>query len=421
MEELKEILDMLNPWWRENTISDELAKPYKRKTFPKVLETSGYKQIVILAGLRRVGKTTLLYQTIEHLLNTHDPKHVLYFNFDKKTKELTEILNAYGELADVDWKKEKVFVFFDEIAKLEDWANKIKLIYDAFPNIKFAVSSSSSVGLEEAATKNLAGRYFLINVKPLCFVEFLELKGKRKLLERGGLWEKEIQKEFEAYLLRSFPEIIGWENELLIKDYLRTTVIDKLIKSDLPERFKNVNQDLLFTLLEMFYTEPGQYLDYDSISSKLRISKKTLVRHIFYLEFSYLLRRVKNFRPGIHTSSKKLQRIYPYWWTLAYCYTDNQDKIMENLVASSLDAKHYWRKNGKEIDFLTVDGKELAPIEVKNKREVKKRELNSLKYFLEKYKVKEGSVIYNGKEKEAEIDENKTIRFIPVWKWLLGL
>ncbi|MCD6092388.1 MAG: ATP-binding protein [Candidatus Aenigmarchaeota archaeon] len=421
MKELEEIIKLLNPWWKDGSVSKELAKPYKRRVFNKILDELDYRQIVILSGLRRVGKTTLLYQNIEQLLKKIEPKHILYFNFDKRVKELIEIFNTYSRLTNVNWKKEKIFVFFDEIAKLGAWASKIKLIYDAFPNIKFVVSSSSSIGLEQEAMENLAGRYFLMNIKPLSFVEYLELKGKNRFLENSELWRKEIKKEFESYLLRSFPEIIEWKDELLIKDYLRTTIIDKVIKSDLPEKFENVNNDLLFNLLDIFYTEPGMHLDYDGISKKLRISKKSLIRHIFYLEFSYLLKRIKNFRINTLTSSKKLQRIYPTWWTLSYCYTNNYDKIMENVVASSIDAKYYWRKDGKEIDFLLVKGKKVIPIEVKNKRELTKNELKNMKYFMEKYKIKQGFVIYNGKEREIEINKNKKIKFIPLWKWLLGV
>ena len=414
MEQLKEIVELLNPWWKDDKVNKELAKPYRRKMFDKIFKLIGYRQTVILSGLRRVGKTTLLYQIIEDLLKKNDSKHVLYFNFDKRVEEIVKILDAYSELTDIDWKKEKIFVFFDEIAKLEQWAEKIKLIYDAFPNIKFMISSSSSIGLEEEAVKNLAGRYFLINVKPLSFVEYLELRKKHKFLENLELWKKEIKKELKKYLLRTFPEIIEWKDELLIKDYLRTTIIDKIIRTDLPEKFKNVNKNLLMKLLEIFYSEPGMYLDYGSISKKLGISKNTLFRHIFYLEFSYLLRRIKNFRPRTFTSSRKLQRVYPYWWTLAYCYTDNYDKIMENVVASSIDAKYYWRKNGKEVDFLIVDKKKITPIEIKNKIEVTKNDLKDMKYFLRKYSIKEGLVIYNGKKAK-----DKEINFIPLWKWLL--
>jgi len=416
MEQLKEIGELLNPWWKDNKINKELAKPYKRKVFNRIFKLIDYKQILILSGLRRVGKTTLIYQIIDHLLKKNDSKRIFYFNFDKKVEEITDIFDAYSEMTGIDWKKEKIFVFFDEIAKLEEWGNKIKLVYDAFPNIKFMISSSSSIGLEEEAVKNLAGRYFLINVKPLSFVEYLELRKKRKFLENHELWEKEIKKEFNRYLLRSFPEIIEWKDDLLIKDYLRTTIIDKIIKTDLPEKFKNVNKDLLIELLEIFYSEPGMYLDYDSISKKMRISKNTLFRHVFYLEFSYLLRIIRNFRPRTFTSSRKIQRVYPYWWTLAYCYADNYDKIMENVVASSIDAKYYWRKNGKEIDFLIVDKKKIMPIEVKNKVELAKNDLKNMKYFLEKYGAKEEFIIYNGK-----MIKGKKIKCIPLWKWLLEL
>ncbi len=419
MKMLKEILELLNPWWKENKISKELAKPYKRKIFDKIMKLIDYKQIIMLSGLRRVGKTTLLYQVIGQLLEKNDPKRILYFNFDKEVEELIEVLDNYKELTNIDWKKEKIFVFFDEIAKLDKWGSKIKLIYDAFPNIKFLVSSSSSMKLEEEAIKNLAGRYFLINVKPLSFTEYLELKGKNKLLENTELWKKEIEKEFKSYLLKGFPEIINWEDKLLIKDYLRTAIVDKIIKSDLSEKFENINKELLFSLLSMFYSEPGSYLDYDSISKKLRISKKTLAKHMFYLEFSYLLRRIKNFRISAFAASRKLQRIYPYWWTLAYCYTDNYDKIMENVVASIIDGKYYWRKNKKEIDFLIVDKKKVIPIEVKNKKELLKRDLTNMKYFLEKHKIKEGLIIYNGKETEIITSKNKKIKCLPLWKWLL--
>ena len=418
MEEIKQIIELLNPWWKQEKINEELAKSYKRKIFSEILDLVKYKQIIILSGLRRVGKTTLFYQIIEYLLKKYDSNKIFYFNFDKKVRDLTEILDDYEKLTDTNWKKEKIFVFLDEVTKLDEWASKIKLIYDAFPNIKFLISSSSSVRLEEEAIKNLAGRYFLINTKPLSFREYLELRDKNKFLKNINLWKDEIKKEFQEYSLRSFPEIINWKDELLVKDYLRTTIIDKIIREDLPGKFKNVNKDLLLILIEIFYSEPGIYIDYDSLSKKLRISKKTLIKHIFYLEYSYLIKRIRNFRVNVISASKKMQRIYANWWSLAFFYSDNYDKIMENVVCNSIDAKYYWRKNDKEIDFLIVDEKKkIIPIEVKNKKEIAKNDMKNIKYFLKKYKVKEGIIIYDGKEDEINFDSK--IKLIPIWKWLL--
>jgi len=417
---IMEIAELLNPWWKEGRIGSQLAMPYKRMTFGEVIRLLEYRQIVILSGLRRVGKTTLLYQCIEHLiLGGIGPQKIVYFNFDSGAQEITDVLNGYGNLTGTDWKKERIFVLLDEIAKLGEWANKIKLLYDAFPNIKFMVSSSSSVGLEEQAVKNLAGRYFLVNVLPLNFCEYVAMKGASKILDKQELWKDEIEKEFKKYLLRTFPETVGWDDENRVKEYMRTTIMDKIIKYDLPEKFRNIDRGLITALLEIFYSEPGMYLDYDSISQKLRISKKTLAKNIFYLEFSYLLRRVKNYRAGALTSSRKLQKMYAYWWPLAYCYGDNYDKIMENVVASYANLAHYWRKGGKEIDFIETDGsRNVMPIEVKNKTETDKHDTRNMKYFLEKYNLNRGIVLYNGKYDEIKVN-GKTIIMMPLWKWLI--
>ena len=418
MPNIQDTIRLLNPWLEGETISEELAKHYKRSFFDKMQEFKNYRQIIILTGLRRVGKTTLIYQAIKDLLSRTDPKRIFYFSFDKEIDDLVELFENYKELTGIDYKKEKIFVFFDEITRFKRWASELKLIYDSLPNIKFYISSSSSINLEEEAVKTLAGRYFLINVNPLNFKEFLELTEKRKMLENYKLYQKEIKKEFFSYLLRSFPETIKWDNELIIKDYLRTTIIDKIIKSDLPERFSNINKELLYNLIELFYKEPGFYLDYDNLSRKMKISKNTLYTHIFYLEFCYLIRIVKNFRPSTLSTSRKLQRVYPYWWNLAYCYGENNDKILESFVLSIINGKYYWRNLEKEIDFLKVEGKSILPIEVKNKERIEERDLNTLKLFMNKYKIKKSLLVYLGNEEIREFNSGK-IEFISFWKWLL--
>ena len=419
MEEIQEILKLLNPWWKDNLISQELARPYKREIFPKISGLINYRQIVLLSGLRRVGKTTLLYQIIDLLIKKINSKKILYFNFDKKVEEIIEILESYQKLVNINWKKEKMFVFLDEITRLNEWATKLKMLYDAFPNLKFFISSSGSLSLEEEAIKNLGGRYFIFNIKPLSFKEYLELKNKKNMLKEANLFEKEIKEEIESYLLRSFPEIVNWEDELLIKDYLRSTIIDRIVKSDLLDRFKNLNKDLLENLLKLFYSEPGIYLDYDGLSKSMKISKKTLIKHIYYLEFSYLIKRIRNFRVSTLSSLRKLQRVYAYWWPVTYCYGSNFDKIMENIVISYADGKNYWRKDGKEIDLVLVNNKGVIPIEIKNKTNLSKEDLKNMIYFLKKNKLRLGYFIYNGEEKEMTLNNKAKIIFIPLWKWLM--
>jgi len=83
-----------------------------------------------------------------------------------------------------------------------------------------------------------------------------------------------------------------------------------------------------------------------------------------------------------------------------------------------MDGKYYWRDLEKEIDFLKIEGKNILPIEVKNRERVEERELNTLKLFMNKYKVKKSLLLYLGDEKIREYDRRK-IKFISFWKWLL--
>lgn len=418
MSDITNVIKLLNPWWEGGKISPELAKSYKRKFFHAAAKVQSLRQIIILTGLRRVGKTTILYQIIQVLLEKVDPLKVFYFSFDKEVKGIIDLLEDYSSLSAVDFKKEEVHIFLDEVTKLRNWASELKLVYDSHPNIKFYVSSSASISLEEEAIRNLAGRYFLIKVLPLSFIEFLELKEKSNYIEHPSLYQLEIKNEYGKYLLRSFPETALWEDELIVKDYLKTVIIDKIVRVDLPEKYDNINKELLYTLIELFYKQPGYYLDYDNLSRSLRVSKSTLYKHVFYLEFCYLIRVVKNFRPATLSTSRKLRRIYPYWWSLAYCYGQDTDKIVEAMVFSCVDATYYWRDLSKEVDIIRVENGQVMPIEVKNTKALEERDLFALKFFVEKFGVKRAFVFYLGEEKVIAF-KNCVIEMIPFWDFLM--
>lgn len=417
-----EILEILNPWWKERAISKELAPSYRRKIFSAISGLLELRQAVVISGLRRVGKSTIMYQLMDDLISGSKhirPENILYFSFDEKTDDLLDILKRYSELTKTDWKNEKCFIFLDELQKLDDWSNKLKIIYDGFPNLKIVVSGSSSFQLERDAKANLTGRHFMINVEPLDFVEYLELKNSRIDLDKIELWMDEIKKEFDSYLLKPFPEVIKFEDLSLVKNYIRDNVMEKVLKTDLPKKFKHINEDLLTTLIDIFYENPGTYVNYDEISKELKISKKTLLQHVYYLEFAYLIRRVKNFRPGARTTSRKLQRAYPFHHALRFGWNGKTDS--ETAVASFLNAKYYWRKDGKKVDFLVIenDRQTIRPVEVKEGVKIGKNELGPLIYFMKKFGINEGTLVYGGEDAELKTD-NMTIKKMPLWKLFLN-
>ena len=85
------------------------------------------------------------------------------------------------------------YYFFDEVQKLETWSNKLKILYDNFPNLKIVISGSSSFHLEKGAKSNLTGRHFVINVEPLNFSEYLELKKSKIDLNNFKLWLEKLE------------------------------------------------------------------------------------------------------------------------------------------------------------------------------------------------------------------------------------
>lgn len=407
------MLRAINPWWKDGKISSELAKPFRRPIFRELKKLMAYRQALILTGLRRVGKSTLLFQLIEDLLKANKPESILYISFDLGATNLAGMLEAYSRITGMEWKKEKMFVIIDEIQKRGGWQDELKLLYDNFPNMKLMLSGSSSVNLESDAIKALAGRHFIIGVKPLSFAEFLALRGKSKYLEKPNLWADDIRKEFGLYKRRPFPEVIGWKDEILIRQYMKESVLEKVAKGDLPERFRKINQELLMRLIESFYLHPGMYINYDALASDMKVGKKTLLEHVFYLEFAYLIRRVRNFRPRPLTASRKMQRIYPYHWSLAFALGGEDFK--ESMVASFIDAKYYWRDGGKEVDFVSEATK--TAIEVKS-GEARKEDASNLAMFSAINRMK-AVVVHDGPERKERIG-GVEVSFVPFWKFALA-
>ncbi|MGI0100170.1 MAG: ATP-binding protein [Candidatus Micrarchaeaceae archaeon] len=407
-----EILEIINPWWKEGKVNRPLAPAYHRTAFNELKKLIEHRQMVLLTGLRRVGKTTLMYQLIEHLMDSDTKSmNIVYFSFDERVENIIKMLDNYSEITGVNWKKERCFVFLDEIQKLQDWSNKIKLLYDSFPNLKLFVSGSASFLLEKGAKSVLVGRHFIIEVPPLSFAEYLGLKESKIDLAKTRLWENEIKKEFKNYILRPFPELVKLEELTLIKTYIKDNIIEKIARGDIASKFKNVNADLLGTLVNLVYSTPGMYINYDELSKDLKISKNTLLLHFYYMEFAYLIRRVKNFRPSTRATSRKLQRAYPFHWSLGFGWTGNVN--FETIVASLLNGRYYWKDKGKEIDFLIVN-EMITPIGAKESLNLKREFLGNLTYFMSRYKSKKGFLVYNGDEDVVEIGKNN-IKLLPVW------
>jgi hypothetical protein len=412
---LKEDLERFNEWWFTGKIRKELALPFKRHAFRNLVESLAERQILIIVGLRRVGKTTLLYQTIEKLLETARPESILYFSFDEVRADPKQILEIYEkQILNKPFEEcGKIYVFFDEIQYCKNWASVIKQFYDLYPNMKFFLSGSSSLLLTKEALERLAGRFFLLELKPLTFLEFLEMKGvKTKEL---NLFSRRIEAYFFDYLKKAgFPEIVDFENEEKISEYVKNSVIDRVILRDLPIIFKTKDIELLERIVKLIFSNPGAILNINSLSKDLGKNKITVSNYLKFLESALLIRVLSNFRPSFLASSRKLRKYYPTTTSLIFSvskdfFRKNIGKVLETYVVNSINAKYYFRKLGKEIDIILVKEDKILPVEVKESIK-EEADIENFSKLITYVKSKKGVIISLNQK-----IERKNIKVLPAY------
>lgn len=367
---MAEDLERFNEWWSTGKVRSELVPPFHRYAFSRFEESLKERQILVVTGLRRVGKTTLLYQAIERLLETVVPRNILYFSFEGSFSDPKAVLEYYERyvLKKPFEEAGRVFVFFDEIQYAENWSSVVKQFYDLYPDLKFFVSGSSSLLLSREAVDRLAGRFFLLELKPLGFLEFLGLKGLR--LADMEFSSRRVELYFLDYLKKSgFPEIVGWDSEARVVEYIRNSVIDRLALRDAPLLFKTRDMLLMDNLVRLILSTPGCIVNINSLSRAWGRSKVTISNYLRFLETSLLVRSLSNFKPSFLSSSRKLKKYYPATSSLIFAHSKESFEkkmglVLECYVAGALDARYYFREGKKEIDIILRNGA-LLPVEVK--------------------------------------------------------
>jgi predicted AAA+ superfamily ATPase len=291
--ELKEriqfILKETNPWWKKDKFK---LKDYShREVFAQIEKFLTLRQIIALVGLRRTGKTTLVFKIIEKYLSRLNSRHVLYFSFDDfSLLDIEDILIAYREFfPEINLNSDNLLFCFDEIQKLKDWQEKLKRIYDTYPKVKIIISGSESLFLRKKFKETLGGRIFEFRVSPLSFKEYLHFTGNAKMLNNQDLYREELIKIYRGFLkTNGFPELAQIKDDMIIYKYLRESVIDKIVFKDIPHLFKVKNVDVLAEILDIIIFNPGQIIDVTKLSKELGLTRQAVSSYLDYLEKSFL-------------------------------------------------------------------------------------------------------------------------------------
>ncbi len=409
-EKLQRALVEFNPFW-----TAQVKLEYKdRAIYKRLKKFIKEPQVVSLCGLRRVGKTTLLQKIIQDLLKENPSDSILYFSFDDfQNFELFDVLDCFRE----SHGKEPRFLVFDEIQKLPNWAEKVKMLYDT-KKYKIFVSGSESLFLHKGPGESLAGRIYEFEVKKLSFMEYLTFVGKAEMAEKPMLYDMELKIEFRKYLLTGgFPELIGKEDKAMVKQYIKTAIIEKIIYKDMAKIYPIENPAQLVTILDIIIDNPGMIVDFSALSQEIGITRQTLSKYFEYLEMAHLVVKIYNFSRNRITSEKLLKKFYPTF--LSPVLTEESEektgKVIETACIIATDAKFFWRDKYKdEVDIVLQNGKEITPIEIKYRNQPSQNK--GLQKFIKKYKCKESFIITKETRKKAK-DANG-IEWVPVYEFL---
>src|SRR3989344_105789 len=246
-------LEEFNHWWIKGNIDVELALPFKRDNYQEIERHIDKKFIMALVGLRRVGKTTTMYQLIQKLMAEKiDVTNIFFFSFDENKVNFSDVIDTYKEMHKKDFRENKVYVFLDEIQKCSNWENEIKKYYDLYPKIKFIISGSESLFIRKKTKETLAGRIFEFRLTSFTFREYLGFKGVK---EEEFKYETKVKPFFLSFVEKGgFPETFSFDSDKDFKEYIRALVVDKIVFKDIPSMFMIEDPELLRVLLELIAT-----------------------------------------------------------------------------------------------------------------------------------------------------------------------
>ncbi len=385
-------------------------------------------KVVSIIGPRRAGKTYFLYKLREKFKNS------LHLNFEDSSLKNLQVNEIYDVLAlyqEIFGRKPRT-LFFDEIQNLKDWQTLIRSLLDREEFNIFITGSSSKLLSREIATQ-LRGRSISYVLLPFSFGEFLKIekiKPTKYLLMEEEAKIKRALRNFMGY--GSFPEVIlKRDKERILREYYNT-----ILYTDFIERFGLKNMELAKSLFEFFFQNFSKEFSVRKFLNFLRAGKNTIYEYVEKLPETFAVFFVEKFSKSIYLRKSWPKKAYVCDLGLSKIlgFSEDTGKKMENTVFLELfrlvninpltTVYFYKSKEGYEVDFVIKEGariKHLIQVTYASARdEIDRREIKALLKAGRELKCKNLLVITWDYEDEEKIN-NKKIKFVPLWKWLLGV
>ena len=384
----------------------------------------------VLIGLRRAGKSTLLYKIVKDLVDKGiEWNQIIYINFEDERlaefslNDFNDLLSVQAELTD-----KTGYFFLDEIQNIEGWEKFARRMADSKEHT--FITGSNAKMLSQEIENRLGGRYLTKYITPYNFTEFLTAK-QIDFSDKAIFGTKEsgkIKREFSEYFyFGGFPEALNYQNK---REYV-SSIYQKVLLGDIAARNGIRNPNGLQILMKKIAESVKDEISYSKLHNILKtigvkISKDIVIDYIGYAKQSFLIFTIKNY------FSKFVEKET----TPKYYFNDNgllnlflnkeEPRLLENLVAINLwnnykGNVYYLKSQNLDVDFFIEETGTAIQVAYSIANISDDRETKSLVEAAKTLKeAKEFVILTYEEEKELNMDGVK-IQVIPVWKWLFKI
>ena len=395
----------------------------RKKLIPRYLKLPEIEQISIITGLRRSGKTSLLFNETDK----YPKEDVLFLDFEDERLVVLNSLSSYDCIIDSYkrlFEKRKPVLFFDEIQGLKNWHLYVKRLYSQ--GYKIYITGSNSDLITRDISTFISGRGIEFEILPFSFSEYLQLK--ERSFQDSDLFTKvpQILNLFDDYLLYGgLPEVIRSDDKMLSIH----SIFNLLFYKDLIVKFKCSEYGVKLVISKLV-ENVGKTFSLNKLHNKLKplynMSKPTTIQYVNILEKPYLVQTVFQYRKSFvqRERERKVFFMDNSFITMNSIKPD-LGKLLENLVFIELRRRQkelYYHKNtkGLETDFVVPKEKMAFQVSYSLKDiETREREVRALISTMNELDYRHGTILTYNEEEMLNIS-GFDIKVIPVWKWLLN-
>ena len=427
-----EILSDWNYWFKS------LPETYTRKSYEEeIAKKSLAGEVIVIKGVRRSGKSTLLINEIKRLIsNGTDVKNILFVNFEDQRFRMFDEQTLLEDIKNVYLEYIKpvgdIVIMLDEVQNVNAWEQWVLKEYELSCNRLYVTGSNSHLLGAEFGTA-LSGRYLDIEVFPLSFKEYLDFNGiqihsKPELLHH----KMTLQQHFNSYMKHGgFPKTVLLGDEALKKDTIKS-YYDSILLKDIVARYKLKNYQVLNELALLLLSNNASINAYNKLKNNFSSSFDTIRDYVEYLTNSYMILSIPKFDYSLKKQIANPKKFYAidtgFSNSVSFSVSKKIGANLENIIFLELRRRdkeiHYYKtEKGREIDFLIQKENLTELIQVSATLENEETRHRELRVFSEANKELRGEIravlITLDRSEIIEYDGCK-IEIVNVLAFLLG-